>query len=151
MKVSIDINPDLIEDEIIIKSKEINPILYHKIKDLIKTTPMIIFYQDNKECYLGLKEILFFETNGNHVIAHTKNDVYEVKYRLYELETLLPSNFQRIAKATIVNIDNIFGITKNIASASKIEFNNSHKEIYVSRHYYKLLAHKINERRNYER
>jgi DNA-binding LytR/AlgR family response regulator len=107
----------------------------------------MIFFQGEKEYYFSLDEILFFETEEGRINAHTKNDVFQVKYRLYELEEMLPSTFVRVAKSTIVNIRYIRSITKSLASASELEFVGSHKVVYVSRNYYKALKHKLEERR----
>ena len=44
-----------------------------------------------------------FETEEKVVYAHTKDDMFQVKYRLYELEEILPGYFMRISKSTILN------------------------------------------------
>jgi DNA-binding LytR/AlgR family response regulator len=114
------------------------------IKDL--SDIKIILYQKDNEYYISLNEILFFETYDNGIRAHTINDIYHVKYKLYELETILPKNFVRISKSTIVNVYHIYSINKNITSSSLIEFNKTHKTVYVSRFYYKVLKQKMKER-----
>lgn len=81
------------------------------------------------------------------IYAHTLNEVYQVKYKLYELEEILPQNFIRISKSTILNINHIYSITRNITSASLVEFKNTHKKVYVSRGYYKVLKLKLLEKR----
>ncbi len=49
-----------------------------------------VFYKGNTEYYLPLKDILFFQTEGEQILAYTKEDVYEMKYKLYQLEEMLP-------------------------------------------------------------
>ena len=66
-----------------------------------------------------------------------KNTTTDTK--LYELEEILPRKFVRISKSSIVNSDKIYSIQKNLTASSLIEFKNTHKQIYVSRSYYKLL------------
>ncbi|WP_332525109.1 LytTR family DNA-binding domain-containing protein [Terrisporobacter sp.] len=44
------------------------------------------------EYYISLSDILFFETEENTMSAHTIDNVYQVKYKLYELEEILPKN-----------------------------------------------------------
>ncbi|MEG0578156.1 MAG: LytTR family DNA-binding domain-containing protein, partial [Bacilli bacterium] len=68
--------------------------------------------------------------------AHTIDNAYQVKYKLYELEEILTNNFMRVSKSTIVNIDYIYSIERNITSSSIVEFQNTHKKVYVSRYYY---------------
>ena len=93
------------------------------------------------------EQIVFFETENKQVFAHTKTDMYETEYKLYELEELLSKDFMRVSKSTIVNLKHIFSITKNIASSSVVEFRDSHKRVYVSRNYYKALIEQLDERR----
>lgn len=152
MKVKIEIDRDLIEDEVIIRCQSLNDEIQRIERSIhdVKSKPRIRFYQKDIEYYISLDEILFFETEGNLMIAHTRNDVYQVKRRLYELEELLPSYFIRVSKSTILNIHHIYSITKNITASSIVEFNKSHKQVYVSRMYYKILEQRLEERRNYE-
>lgn len=117
------------------------------LSDMISDKKQIIFYKSDIEYYVSLEEILFFDTEGNGICAHAIDNVYIVKYKLYELEELLPGHFMRVSKSTIVNINHIYSITRSLASSSKIEFQNTHKQIYVSRYYYKPLKNKLLEKR----
>ena len=107
----------------------------------------MVFYKDNTELYIWIDDVLFFETEENLIYAHTLNEVYQVKYRLYELEEILPRSFVRVSKSTILNINHIYSITRNITSSSLVEFKNTHKKVYVSRSYYKVLKLKLSEKR----
>ena len=71
------------------------------------------------------------------------SDNFEAKYKLYELEEKLPSYFLRISKSTILNTRKLYSITKNLAGASKIEFQGTYKTVYCSRNYYKALKEKL--------
>lgn len=73
-----------------------------------------------------------------------------IKYRLYELEEILPKYFVRVSKSTILNVNQVYSIDKNITSSSIIKFSKSYKQVYVSRNYYKILKQRLEERRNYE-
>ena len=148
MKVRIEIDSNIEEDEIIIRCKELTKSI-QKIEETIQQENQIInftFYKDNTEYYIPLNSILFFETSGNEINAHTSNEIYEVKYKLYELEEILPINFIRVSKSTILNVDYIFSIEKNLTASSIVQFNKTHKQVYVSRNYYKKLKERINER-----
>ena len=57
----------------------------------------------------------------------------------------------RVSKSTIVNLNHIYSITKNITASSVIEFNNCHKRVYVSRNYYKALIERLDEKRKIKR
>lgn len=147
MKIKLDISEDN-NDEIIIKCKKYDK----KIEEIQKLLTNLIsnnefiFYKDNEEFYISIDKILFFDTEDNIVNAHTKDDIFNVKYKLYELEKILPYNFVRISKSTIVNINYIYSINKSIASSSEIKFYDTHKSVYVSRMYYKILKEKMKGR-----
>ena len=112
------------------------------------SAPNLTFYKGAQEYYLPLDEILFFETDGDQIYAHTANDTFRVKHRLYELEEKLPNFFIRAAKGTIVNTTQIYAIDRNLTSSSQVKFKGTHKHIYVSRHYYSSLKNRMNERRS---
>ena len=100
MKLRIEVDEKIQEDEIVIKCKEID---------------------SNTECY-------------------------RVKYKLYELEEILPKNFCRISKSTILNVNHIYSISKNITGVSLVEFQETYKKVYVSRYYYKILKNILGKR-----
>ena len=112
--------------------------------------PKLIFYKNDTEYYLNINDILFFETSENSVEAHTEKEVYKIKYRLYELEEMLPNNFVRVSKSTILNVNQIYSINRNLTSSSLVQFYKSYKQVYVSRNYNKILKQRLEERRNYE-
>jgi len=135
------------EDEVIIRCSSISEDV-QKIQAYIQSlaAPKLVFYKGNQEFYLPLSEILFFETDGEQVYAHTKDDAFRVRHRLYELEDILPRTFIRVAKGTIVNTTRIYGIHRNLTASSQIQFAATHKHVYVSRHYYKHLKEIMSER-----
>lgn len=59
----------------------------------------MVLYKKETEYYVKLDDILFFETGINGIEAHTKNDIFQTKRKLYELEELLPGIFMRISKS----------------------------------------------------
>ncbi|HAN20873.1 MAG: DNA-binding protein [Clostridiales bacterium GWF2_36_10] len=154
MKIKIEIVDDLNEDEVLIRCGRVDNTIqkiHQYILEQSLLSSKIIFYKQNQEFYFPLDDVLFFETEGEQIYAHTINDTYRIKYRLYELEEILPKHFVRAAKATIVNILQVYSITRNITASSLIQFIGSHKQVYVSRHYYNNLRQRINERSYYEK
>jgi DNA-binding LytR/AlgR family response regulator len=150
MKIRIEVDPSIIEEEVIIKCNELNDDVKEiqaELNELLADKSQIVFYRDDQEYYISLHDILFFETDSSGVTAHTVDNIYTVKYKLYELEKELPRSFARVSKSTIVNVKHIYSILRNLTSASIVEFRNTHKKIYVSRHYYKALKIKLLEKR----
>ena len=149
MKIKIEVDENIQEEEVIIRCNEFNDKIHNiqkTIADILTEKESITFYKNDTEYYLDLKEILFFETEESSINAHTNKDVYKVKYKLYELEEILPGYFMRVSKSTILNTNHIYSITRSLSSSSIVEFKATHKKVYVSRHYYKPLKIKLLER-----
>ena len=150
MKIRIEIDENLIEDEVVIHCASINEEVtkvQKAISEVVNASQKLVFYKDATEYYLGLDEILFFETDENGISAHTRKDVYQTKYKLYELEDLLPGFFMRVSKSTILNTRHIYSINRNLTASSVVAFSGTHKQVYVSRYYYKPLISKLEEKR----
>ena len=148
MKLRIEIDGNLEETEIVIKT----PDLTDEIADLQRLlqeskAPRLTFYKGTGEYYLDLSEILFFETDGEKIYGHTREEAYEVRQKLYELEEILPIAFCRISKSTIVNTKQIYSIEKSFSGTSTVNFYQTHKQVHVSRHYYQLLKERLKEMR----
>lgn len=146
MKVHIELVEDLPEDEVVIRCSSVDEgiqRLHRAILEQASATSKIVFYKDNQEFYFPLEQVLFFETEGEAVYAHTADDSYRIHYRLYELEEALPPYFARAAKSTIVNTRRIYSITRDITASSLVQFGGTHKQVYVSRHYYKTLRQRM--------
>lgn len=151
MKITVDIDENCKEDQVVIKCKEVTEeiiSLQKTINDLYSDNMELELFNGGKEYYVSVKDIIFFQTDGEIVKAHTKDEIFDTRYRLYELELLLPHYFVRISKSAIVNSKEIYAITRNLTASSQIEFKNTHKHIFVSRGYYKPLKSKIDEMRN---
>lgn len=149
MKIRIDVVSELSEDEVIIRCGRVDDTvnkIYECIFEQLHSSSKLTFFKQNKEYYFPLDDVLFFETEGEHIYAHTIDDAYRIKYRLYELEEMLPKQFVRAAKSTIINIMQVYSITRDLTASSLVQFTGSHKQVYVSRYYYKELRQHINDR-----
>jgi len=150
MKIKIELDDKLTEDEVVIKCREISGDI-QRIQNAIANVTLqdknMVFWKNGKEYFLPLHSILFFETNGKEIDCHTENDIFNVKHKLYELEEMLPTNFVRVSKSTILNIDKIYSIDKNIISSSLVQFHKTHKQVYISRYYYKAVREKLERSR----
>lgn len=151
MKIKIELDESLQEQEIIIRTAQLTPEitqLQTLISEATKATKSLEFYKGDTRIYLSIGEILFFETDEKGISAHTLDDSYELRYKLYELEDLLPGYFMRVSKSTILNVKKIFAIDRNLYASSVVSFRDTHKQVFVSRHYYKALIEKMDEKRS---
>lgn len=150
MRIKIEVDECNPNNEIVIRCNEMTDevkAIQTALEDLLSQHTQLAFYKDKTAYYFPVNQVLFFETEDHTICAHTATDVYVVKYKLYELESLLPSHFTRVSKSTILNINSIQSVTRHLTSSSLIEFQKTHKKVYVSRHYYKLLQTKLLEKR----
>jgi response regulator of the lytR/algR family len=148
MKVRIELDPQMDEPEMIIRAPRLTEEVA-RFQQLIleqKMTPLT-FYKDRSEYFVDVSEILFFETDGEKIYGHTREEAYEVRQKLYELEEILPIAFCRISKSTIVNTKQIYSIEKSFSGTSTVNFYQTHKQVHVSRHYYQLLKERLKEMR----
>ena len=148
MKVRIELDPQMDEPEMIIRAPRLTEEVA-RLQQLIleqKMTPLT-FYKDRSEYFVDVSKILFFETDGEKIYGHTREEAYEVRQKLYELEEILPIAFCRISKSTIVNAKQIYSIEKSFSGTSTVNFYQTHKQVHVSRHYYQLLKERLKEMR----
>lgn len=148
MKLRIEIDGNLEETEIVIKT----PLWQMKLQTCngsCKSQRLRgwLFYKGTGEYYLDLSEILFFETEGSKIYAHNQKEAYEVRLKLYELESILPRYFNRVSKSTIANIRQIYSVDKSFSGTGTISFYQTHKEVHVSRHYQSLLKENLRNMR----
>jgi DNA-binding LytR/AlgR family response regulator len=149
MKMRVEIDSSTKEGEVIIRAPEYTQNI-KEIQALVErqnaTQKVMTFYQDATEFYLEVGDILFFETEERQVCAHTEDAIYTTHQRLYELEDRLPIEFIRISKSCIVNVSKILALTKSLSNCL-VQFQNSHKQVYASRRYYKPLQEHLKKLR----
>ena len=57
----------------------------------------LMLRKGNTEYYQPLSSILFFETENKEIRAHTREDMFETPYKLYQLEELLPGDVVQLS------------------------------------------------------
>lgn len=150
MKIKIEIDEEIPEEEIVIRCRSLSEdviSIQKRITDAVGSRMQLEVTRGKKEYYLTVDEILFFETDVSAVAVHTANEIYETKHRLYELEDILPGSFIRISKSAVLNSARVRSIHKNITGASEVAFTGTAKKVFVSRNYLKLLLEKLEEKR----
>lgn len=130
MKIKIEIDESAAEDEVIIRCRGLTKqvaAVQRAVRDVTNASEKILLYKGNTEYYVTLSKILFFETDENGISAHTRDEVYQTRYKLYELEDMLPGVFMRVSKSTILNTDQIYSSDRNLTASSVVAFLNTHK------------------------
>lgn len=91
--------------------------------------------KDNEWCLVNLLDVLYFESVDNRTFLYTKDDVMEVKQRLYELEIILSDkDFIRISKSQIININKVKSLRPEINRKILATMCNGER-LFISRKY----------------
>lgn len=101
MKIRVDIDENLTDDEVLIRCRSLTEQVLRvqqAVNDVLHVSEKFPLYRDNTEYYIPLNEILFFQTEGTKITAHTKEEMYETQHKLYELEDMLPGFFYESVK-----------------------------------------------------
>lgn len=117
-------------------------------QDLFRSITLLC-QREEKICRVSSFEIYFIETVKEKQMVHTGQETYELNKRLYELERLLPSNFIRISKSVILNIDKVGTYTPMLNGLMKVSLLNS-EVTYISRKYLKEVRDRILEVKHYD-
>ena len=79
MKIKIEIDDALAEEEIVIRCKSLSEdviSIQKRITDAVNSRMQLEVSRGEKEYYITIDEILFFETDTSGVIVHTANQIY---------------------------------------------------------------------------
>lgn len=91
--------------------------------------------KDDEWRFVNLFDILYFESVDNRTFLYTKDDVMEIKRRLYELEIILSEkDFFRISKSQIININKVKSLRPEINRTILATMCNG-EQLYISRKY----------------
>ena len=127
------------EDEIIVKCDYLDENITKLLNQFKTGKSKMNFYKDSKIVLVEQSEILYFESVDDIVFAYTKDDVFETKSKLYQLEAELPGNtFFRASKAVILNIDKIDSLSPAFGGRFEAVLENGYKVI-ISRNYVNTL------------
>lgn len=102
----------------------------------------IVGYLNNTAYNIELKNIYYFEGVDNKNFIYTKDNCYECKYKLYEIEDLKLNSFVRISKSIILNIKKISKVKGDLSGRLEATLKNDEK-IIISRKYKALLKERL--------
>lgn len=92
---------------------------------------------------LDTKEIYYIESVDSKTFIYCKNNVYETKQKLYELEEILKgTKFFRCSKSMILNIGKIRSVSPSVNSRFEAKLVNGETAI-ISRQYVPTLKKKL--------
>jgi DNA-binding LytR/AlgR family response regulator len=137
----VTIKNNQIEDlKVTIEAREDDPELAKVLHALEILQVDFVGKKEGKSFLFAPKDVYYIESTEDQCLLYTKSDVYDCKYRLYEVEEMNPS-FLRVNKQIVLNIDKIksFRSTLNgkieatLINQDRIEISRSYVQILKSR------------------
>lgn len=143
MRIEIIQNESIIETEITIKARCVDEELSEVIACLSLIGNTVAGAKDGVISFVPLRDIFYFESVDNKTFFYTKDEIYEVKTKLYEiLEKLSDTYFVRISKSTVANLRKLKSIKRAKGSRLEADLVNGEKLI-VSRLYVNDIKKKL--------
>lgn len=138
IKINTNISSEYKETNIIINAPEMNEDVQNLIKyisniDIIPN--QIAANDDNKIYFIDLENIVCFFSKNKYNYIRTKEGVYKVRYKLYEVEDMLKNkNFIRISNSCIINMNQVKYFDTSILGTISVYLKDSTHEVVSKRH-----------------
>jgi len=143
MKIRIEEISKEMKEEILIRCHEVNDEIYEIVNRLKTENLIVLGYQNDRVHRIKLSAIYYFEAVDGKVFLYCKENVFEVKQKLYELEELLQGkSCFRASKSTILNIAKISSINPSISGRFEAVLDNGERAV-VSRQYVPVLKNML--------
>lgn len=139
MKIALE-QANITEPEIIIRG-DISSKQVQNIVELLngkQTLQKMFFFKDEKEYLFDITDVVYFEADNNKTFARIGEDLFETRYKLYELESIGHSKgFIRISKGVIVNINHVLSVEAEFSGNYTMFLKNAKTQLTISRKYVK--------------
>ncbi len=143
MKISIEEISQQLEEEIIIRCHEVNEEINAIMNKLKTENPILLGHQNDNIHRIKLSDIYYFEAVEGKVFMYCRDNVFEVKQKLYELEELCKGkNCFRASKSTILNITKILSVYPTISGRFEAVLDNGERAV-ISRQYVPVLKNML--------
>ena len=140
MEVEWKLEPGRREPKVIICAQEATPELEDLARQLsgLSLGPLTV-WQGERARLAEQRDFLRFYADGRGVSAQTREGVYAVRLRLYELEERLDGRrFVRISNSEIINLDYVTALDLSLAGTIRMTLDHQ-VNTYVSRRYVKRI------------
>ena len=135
MKISINIDPELTNTEIIIKCGSLTAETENIIAALRMANNQLTVIKNGETHILDISKIAYIETVDRKTFVYTEKECYESKLKLYEMDDrLCGSNFLRISKSCIVRLKYIRSLKAELDRRIRITLENG-EQLIASRQY----------------
>lgn len=143
MKISINIDPNLSETEIVINAASLTAETEKIIATLRMADDKLTVIKDGETHILEIAKIAYIETVDRRTFVYTETDCFESKMKLYETEEkLCNSGFLRISKSCIVRLKYIRSLKAELDRRLRITLENG-EQLIASRQYSDQLKKRL--------
>lgn len=135
MKITINVNPDSKDTDILISCSQLTPEIERILATLRILNQQMMVTKETETHILDVAEIIYVEAIDRKTFVYTKNDYYESKLKLYEIEEkLMQCGFFRVSKSCLVQLKYIKSLKNDVDRKIRLTLQ-SGEQIMVSRQY----------------
>ena len=143
MKITININEEVKDTEIVIHCNSLSPEIEKILATLRILNQQMMVIKENETHILDVAEIIYVEAIDRKTFVYTTKDIYESKLKLYEMEEqLCRCGFFRASKSCIVQLRKIKSLKNDVERKLRLILV-SGEQIIVSRQYAEELKKRL--------
>lgn len=143
MKITIqDIAPGE-EEEIIVRCRDLDDALLRMIRELKVRRGKFTVTENDKIRQIDADDIYYFEAVDNKVFLYLEQDVFEVRYKLCEIEKkYADTDFFRASKSVIINLARVKQFAPDFGGRFEAQMMNGER-LKISRQYVPVLKKRL--------
>ena len=143
MKITIqDIAPGE-EEEIIVRCRDLDDALLRMIRELKMRRGKFTVTENDKIRQIDADDIYYFEAVDNKVFLYLEQDVFEVRYKLYEIEKkYADTDFFLASKSVIINLARVKQFAPDFGGRFEAQMMNGER-LKISRQYVPALKKRL--------
>ena len=130
------------KEEAIIKAQSQTDDIKAAIEILEGREKKIPLIKDGNNVLIETSAIYYIESVDKKSFVYTKQNCYETRLRLYELEESLGAYFSRVSTSMIVNLKKIKGVRSDLSGRMEATLLNDEK-VVISRGYVKDIKRRL--------
>ena len=143
MKITINIDDKLTETQIHISSPALSAELEKMIAALRIYDQQMVVFKGEESVILEVAQIVYVESVDRKTFVYTRNNFYDTKLRLYEMEEqLCQSGFLRTSKSCLVQLKQIRTLKTELNRKLRVTLENG-EQLMVSRQYADELKRRL--------
>lgn len=142
-KITLQTVPPAEEEEIIVKCHAVSDEVLAVLEKLKSDEALMLGTLDGEVYRLPVKEIFYAESVDNKTYLYARQNVYETKLKLYEIEERFrATKLFRCSKSMIVNIAKIRSVAPSVNGRLEAKLQNG-EIVLISRQYVAAFKQKI--------